>query len=280
VAKNRETPLIKERPARYGRRRPFIPLRDLGALAGALLFAALSLVAIYVAARVAEVEDGTVLAALLIVPALLYLLFSGRVSEFKGPGGLEVRLAEVANRTIPVGDDDRSTGALAYEQVRAVERGRKESFLSRVSDITPDEPVVLTLTLGADEIDGSAAADYARGLTQFPRFRFVAILDSHGALVSYMEERSFRHLIEADVMDAQQLLNNIHRQDVGAVRAHPGMVVTSVTPDTSIAGALREMERLRLNAMLVTDNGRVKGIVERERLANALLLSLVDHGAA
>ena len=55
------------------------------------------------------------------------------------------------------------------------------------------------------------------------------------------------------------------------------MVVTTVTPGTSIAGMLREMERLRLNALLVTEDGRVKGIVERERLANALLLSLVEH---
>jgi CBS domain-containing protein len=55
------------------------------------------------------------------------------------------------------------------------------------------------------------------------------------------------------------------------------MVVSTVTPETSIADGLREMERLRLNAMLVTERGRVKGIVERERLANALLILLVDQ---
>jgi hypothetical protein len=44
----------------------------------------------------------------------------------------------------------------------------------------------VTLTLGSDSIDGSAAANHAKGLTQFPRFRFVAILDSpeHGHLIS------------------------------------------------------------------------------------------------
>lgn len=273
-------PVIKEGEARYSRRRRRIPARELNALAGALLFVTLSLVAIYVVAQVAEVEDGAVLAALLIVPALLYLLFSGRVSELKGPAGLEVRLSEVANRTIPVPGNDQSAGALAYEQVRAVEKGRKESFLSAVRDITLEDPVVLTLTLGSGLIDGDAAADYARGLTQFPRFRFVAILDSHGALVSYMEERAFRHVIEADITDAQELLNNIHQQNVGAVRAFTGMVVTTVTPGTRIVDALREMERLRLNALLVAENGRVKGIVERDRLANALLLSLVDRTSA
>lgn len=272
-------PVIEERPARGAGERRAIPSRDLNALGGALLFVTFSLVAIYVVAQVAEVEDGAVLAALLIVPALIYLLLSGRVSELKGPAGLEVRLSEVARQTIPVPGNDKSSGALAYEAVRAVEKGRKESFFSRISDITPEEPVVLTLKLGSGPIDGAAAADYAKGLTQFPRFRFVAVLDSHGKLISYMEERAFRHIIEANVTDAQELLNNIHLKNVGAVREFPGMIVPTVTPGTSIADALRKMQRLRLNALLVTQDGRVTGVVERERLANALLLSLVDNAS-
>jgi CBS domain-containing protein len=279
VASRVEMPAIEERPRRKdeGRARP--PSRDVAALAMALLFVGLGFAAIYVVAQVAEVKDGVVLAAVLIVPALLYLMLSGRVNELKGPAGLEVRLAEVANQTIPVAGRDNPDGALAYEELREVETGRRESFLTRIRDITPEEPVILTLTLGSGAIDGTAAANYARGLSQFPRFRFVAIVDSyeHRNLISYMEERAFRHLIEADVVDAQELLNNIEHKNVGAVRAFPGMVVSTVTPNTSIADGLREMERLRLNALLVTENGKVKGIVERERLANALLISLVDH---
>ncbi len=55
------------------------------------------------------------------------------------------------------------------------------------------------------------------------------------------------------------------------------MISETVTPSTNIADALREMERLRLNALLVTEDGQVKGIVERDRLANALLLSLIER---
>lgn len=273
----RDTPAVEEPKVTAETQPPALPARDVNALAVALLFVALGFAAIYVVAQVAEVKDGAVLAALLIVPAVLYLLLSGRVSELKGPAGLEVRLSEAARQTIPVPRGERPTGALAYEQVRAVEKGRTESFFNRIRNLTPEDPVVLTLTLGSGPIDGAAAADYARGLTQFPRFRFVAILDSHGKLISYMEERAFRHVIEANVVDGQELLNNIQQQNVGAVRAFPGMVESTVTPGTSIADALREMERVRLNALLVTQDGHVEGIVERDRLANALLLSLIEH---
>jgi CBS domain-containing protein len=82
------------------------------------------------------------------------------------------------------------------------------------------------------------------------------------------------------VIDAQELLNNIEQQNVGEIRKSAGMIVDTVTPDTSIADTLRQMERLRLNALLVTENARIRGIVERERLANALLLSLIDEASA
>jgi CBS domain-containing protein len=279
VADQVDRPEGEEPSGRTDKGRPSLPERDRNALATALLFVVLGFGAIYVVAKVADVKDGAVLAVVLVVPALLYLMLSGRVNELKGPAGLEVRLSEVANQTIPVPGGDSPAGTLAYEEIHAVETGRGESFLSRIRGITPGEPVILTLTLGSRSIDGLAVANYAKGLAQFPRFRFVAVLDSaeHGNLISYMEERVFRHLIDADIFDAQELLNNIAQKNVGAVRAFPGMVVTTVTPETSIADALRTMERHRLNALLVTEHSRVKGIVERERLANVLLLSLIKQ---
>jgi CBS domain-containing protein len=278
VADGRDVSALDERQT-PNKNRLTMPPRDVIALAVALLFVALGFAGIYIVAKVADVKDGAVLAALMIVPAVLYLLLSGRVSDLKGPGGLEVRLSEVANKTIPLAAPERGTTAISIERVRAVEKGRTESFLSRIRDITPEDPVVLTITVGSGPIDAAAAADYAKGLTQFPRFRFVAILDSHGKLISYMDANAFRHLIEADVVDARELLNNIEQENVGAVRAYPGMIVSTVTPRTSIADALRKLERLRLNALLVTEHGDIKGIVERERLANALLLSLIEYAS-
>jgi hypothetical protein len=102
-------------------------------------------------------------AAVLIVPALLYLMLSGRVNELKGPAGPEVRLSEIANQTIPVPGKDSPAGTLAYEELRVVESGRRESFLARIRDITPEEPVILTLTLGSDSIDGGRGGQLRKG---------------------------------------------------------------------------------------------------------------------
>lgn len=257
--------------------RAAIPARDVYAVAGALLFLALGFGTILLVAKVADVKDGAVLATVLLLPTLLYLLLSGRVSEFRAPGGLAVKLSQVAMGTIPVHGGAGGAAALSYEEVHAVQKGRTESFLKRIRSLTPDDPVVLTLTMGTKAIDGGAAADYARGLTQFPRFRFVAIVDRDGKLVSYMDERAFRHVIESDLIDAQYLLNNIEHENVDAVQAYPGMIRATVSAQTSVADALRAMQAARKSALLVTEDGRVTGIVEGDALANALLLSLVDH---
>jgi CBS domain-containing protein len=261
-------------------RRAFkIPGREVNALAGAVVFLLLGFAGIYVVAKVADVKNGTVLAAVLIIPALLYLLLSGRVSDLKGPGGLELTLAKVANQTIPMPGHEQGTQELSFEQIAPIAKGRTETLDDRIKHIPPDAPVVLTFTLGSD-IDGPAAANYARRLTQFPRFKYVAIVDSQGKLVSYMDERAFEHTIETGGLSGIRLLNNIKAQDVGEVKAFPGMIPYTLTPRTSIADALRKMERTRLNALLVTDEGAIAGIVERDRLANALLLSLIDRVSA
>jgi hypothetical protein len=61
-------------------------------------------------------------AAVLIVPALLYLMLSGRVNELKGPAGPEVRLSEIADQTIPV--PGKGTARPAPSPTRSFERSR------------------------------------------------------------------------------------------------------------------------------------------------------------
>jgi CBS domain-containing protein len=255
-----------------------VPRRELLGVAGAVTFLLLGFAAIYIVVKVAGERDGTVLAALLIIPALLYLLLSGQVKDLKGPAGLELTLADVANRSIPLPDEAHDTRQLSFEKIEAVAKGRTATLDERIKKIPQGAPVVLTFTLGS-EINGPAAANYALRLTQLRRFRFVAILDSQGKLVSYMDERAFRHTMAADHPSGMALINNIRDKQVGEVREFPGMIHHKASPRTSIAQALRKMERTHLNALLVIDNGAIVGIAERDHLVNRLLLGLIDRAS-
>lgn len=260
------------------RRRREKRARELSALAWAVLFLAVGLGAIYVAVSTAGEKDGTVLAALLIIPVLIYLVLSGQVEDLKGPAGLELTLANIANEPIPSGREADDAEKLSFEKIAAIAKGRSATLYERMKNTPPNAPVVLTFTLGS-EINGPEASSYVRTLTQLRRFRYVAFLDSRGSLVSYMEERAFRHTLEADSPSALTLINNIRENRSGEVKACPGMIVEHVSPRTSIAQALRKMERTHLNALLVVDKGTIVGIAERDHLANKLLLSLIDRAS-
>jgi hypothetical protein len=102
-------------------RSPRLSPRDVIGLVGAALFLLVGFAGIYAVVKVAGEKDGTVLVALLVVPALVYLLLSGRVQDLKGPGGLELTLAEVANQEIPLPDDANSTRELSFEKITTIE---------------------------------------------------------------------------------------------------------------------------------------------------------------
>jgi CBS domain-containing protein len=264
-------------PKKKGQQRlPRLSPRDVIGLVGALLFLLLGFAGIYAVVKVAGEKDGTVLVALLVVPALVYLLLSGRVQDLKGPGGLELTLAEVANEQIPLPDDTNTTRELSFEKITTIEKGLTTALDDTIQKIPAGAPIVLTFKLGS-EINGPRAASYARRLTQLRRFRFVAIVDTQGKLVSYMEESAFRHTIEAEDPSGMVLINNIREKHVGEVTDFPGMIVNRLSPRTSIAQALRKMERTHLDALLVVEEGKIVGIAERDHLANILILSLIDR---
>ena len=59
--------------------------RSLGAAAGATFFLLLGLGVVWFARKVAAVNEGAVLSVLVIIPALLYVVLRGDLTEFRGP---------------------------------------------------------------------------------------------------------------------------------------------------------------------------------------------------
>ena len=103
---------------------------------------------------------------------------------------------------------------------------------------------------GANSFNGQSRPDEAT-IPYYQRTRHIfgdlklEIFDSQGKLVSYMEERAFRHTMAADHPSGMALINNIRDMQVGEVREFPGMIFHKVSPRTSIAQALRAGDPLR-----------------------------------
>jgi hypothetical protein len=70
------------------------------AIAVAVGSAALTFAIVGLAKRAFSQIDGTVLVASMLLPLVVYFIASGKLTEFKAPGGIEAKFAETAKETV------------------------------------------------------------------------------------------------------------------------------------------------------------------------------------
>ena len=80
--------------------------REISAAATATFFLLLGLGVVWFARKVADVNDGAVLASFVIVPALLYVVLRGGLAELKGPGGWQATFVRVATSQVNAAGKD------------------------------------------------------------------------------------------------------------------------------------------------------------------------------
>jgi len=80
-----------------------------------ILFVGLGILIVAFAIRYAKIEKSPVLVALLIIPIVIYLILTGKIEEFKAPGGLEAKFVLAAQQPV------RITTPSAEEALQAVQ---------------------------------------------------------------------------------------------------------------------------------------------------------------
>ena len=121
--------------------------------------------------KVVGVQDGTVLASLVIVPALVYLVLRGDLAELRGPGGWAATFVQVAKAEVNLTGD-------ALIRIQDVEvRELKGGTLDRKID----EPVLMDMPLGY-RYAAQEVREKLEFLSRSPRFRLVALVSQQGCI--------------------------------------------------------------------------------------------------
>lgn len=245
--------------------------RALGAAAEASFFLLLGLAVVWFARKVAGVQDGAVLAAFVIVPALLYLALRGNLAELRGPGGWAATFIRAARERVSAAGETLDVS----EDVQIIEKESIAGLTNRVRTLRPDQPILMTITLGKPYTQKDIQG-YLETLSPFPRFRLVVLLDGSGAFVGCMSPVELGGLMRTDALSAS-FLQAVGRGDKREVLLYPGTLQHVVPSSATNADALSAMTEYNLGAIAVLDEGlRLRGVVEREQLISKLVLSLAD----
>jgi len=119
---------------------------------------------------------------------------------------------------------------------------------------------------------------YVEQLARTRNFALVAFLDTKKDFVAYMPSRTIQNrLLDAD--KEQELFQAIEEDNREKLLDYPGVVRDKISPNTTNGAALRKMVTSNLDVIVVVDeNNRLKGVVEREQVLARMVLALTPNG--
>ena len=249
-------------------------MRNLAAIVYFLLCVLFSFAVVWFS-RKAFGDDKVRDVALLLIPLIIYGVVSGRLAEFSGPGGWSAKFREAASATV---SPSSSTIDLTESDFQNILKTTVADLEDKIGEIREGTPLVMTIAIGKSGYYRSdALRDALHRLAQFRNFRFVVFVRQN-RLVAYIPESIMRLAMDKEQPD-EELVKAINDGDEDKLVSHPGMITCAISPTATNAEALREMERLGLEAILVRDNSnRVVGVVDRGRTAVRMVMALAGEG--
>jgi len=237
----------------------------------AVLFLILGGLIVWLAKVLLKIEGDAIFITLLLVPILVYLIASGRLTELRGPGGLELKLSNVAESAVELPSEPIKT---SVSDVDRVTKMGPEDLYRRIDFLDETKPITFSLTLGRIRYSKEAVLQYMDTLLQYRTFKFVVLLDDEDNFVAYIPSRTMFNLLKMEDT-GDQFIQSINEGNVLKLQKYPGVITKALSIQASNVDALREMTERNLEALVVIDKDqKIKGVVEREQIVNKLLLGI------
>lgn len=248
------------------------PTKEATAIFASILFLALGLISIWITKGVLDIKGDAVFVSLLLFPILVYMIFSGRLKEIRAPGGLEAKFVDVAEKPVEATFEPIEA---SVEDMSVVEKGGMHEMKKTFRKIDESKPIVLTLTLNkGGYYDRLAILEYIKGLSQYRNFKFVVILGQDNKFVAYMPAWRFSQILEMDSL-GNELIAVINSDRIQELQQYPGIVTKTITTKETNIQALKEMSKQNIEALVVVgEDGRLCGVIEREQVLSRLMLTM------
>ena len=246
--------------------------KEINAIVSSIGFLAVGIFVVYVMKTYLALEGDNLFVSLLLIPVVIYLVLSGRLSELKA-GGFSMVFNQALKETVTLSP---SSVELPIDPLEAVEKGGYsplQETMRRLSSLKDAKPVTLTLNLGRGYVD-EAIMFYISSLSQFPSFKFVVMLDEMNKVVGYFPVNAFLQIIQNDDI-AGRFINNIRNAELEELNQFPGIITETVSPNASNIEALEILQKGDYDALLVVDDNRnLRGVVQRDKIIGNMLLSM------
>lgn len=251
-----------------------ISATERNAIVISLLFLFLGFGAVWAIKFIVNVDKDSVFVSILFMPALVYLIVSGKLKEFKGPGGLEAKFSETAKESVSTVSEKIE---LSVQDTEIVKKDALYVLEQKRQDINESKPIIMTLTLGkSNYYKREAVLEYIETLSQFRNFKFIVFLDKESHFAAYISSWTLKGLLKK-VQLGDEFINVINNGMLPDLLSFPGIIKETISTQTTNSEALKTMTKQNSEVLVVVDEkGFLCGVVEREQILSKMLLSLVD----
>jgi hypothetical protein len=247
--------------------------REVFAISAALLALVLGVAVLILLHWHLKTPDSVAFIAVLILPFLIYIMASGRLLEFSGPGGWGAKFQTHAQNSVEF------TGILEdAEPVQALAKGCSQELSHLVAELDRRSPCALVLEVGRPNYyQIEAIRCYLKALIAIGAPAYVVFVDSKSKkfigsasanqLVAYLEDHG----------GAEEFIGKLEGQP--RLFAGYGFLVTdALTPDDTNVTALQKFVSTHADALVIISEDRRKpiGVLDRDRLMTKLMLKLAS----
>jgi hypothetical protein len=161
----------------------------------------------------------------MLLPLVAYFIASGKLTEFKAPGGIEARFAATAKDTVRPASE-----TIAYDDPHRGAGGwRPEAAGAEGTGNRPARPVVTTMTIGGKvQYTLEDVVRYLDVLSQLRSFELVVFLDGNMRVVAYMEAWVLKELVGQSEL-AGEFIELVNSGQIESVIGYPGIAKKTIS---------------------------------------------------
>jgi hypothetical protein len=259
-----------------------------------VIFLFLGFFALWFRKDILKMGQDALLVAIVLIPALLFLILSDKVQEFGG-GWLSLKFRDVAGKL-----DASDIHPLDTKEVKCLKEVDVnpyciEELKKQLKKVSRSTYIVLPVTLGRkDHYHTKSLLDCLRECAKYPNFKFLVVLKPYGAVFAYTSGSQAIQILELEqslilhkdqeskvpesknqesIVPESSFIKALNEGCEEVLLDHGLEQTTLRTTDTKIT-ALNEMTELNMDALIVTDNeGKLIGVVDREQILSSLMLA-------
>jgi hypothetical protein len=174
--------------------------------------------------------------------------------------------------------DDKNIEQVDVEQIAIVMKRPPAELQQMLQNVSNSMYPVLTVTLGKAGYDTVELLHYLIALSQHRNFKFLVILREDEEVFAYISGWRAMQILEMDQIEQSQdsFVMAINQRQTKKLMSYGLIKKTVGAKDTNI-DALKMMMEMKMDALIVADDdGKLKGVVEREQVLSKLMLAMAE----